>query len=243
MPWYLAHGREQIGPVEDADFEVLVSTGHVTADTLVWREGMDAWEPYRNVVALAAGERLPQPGYTCSVCRKVFPADDVIELQGTTVCAQCKPIVVQQIEAGVRVAGTMTYAGFWIRVGAKLLDQIFLTIVNFVLQGIVTVLGLMLGETAGILLSVFVSFAMIAIQVAYTTYFLGRFGATLGKMVCGLRVVTAEGEPITYLRAFGRHFADMLSGLTLGIGYIMVAFDDQKRALHDYICNTRVIRT
>jgi len=243
MPWYLAHGRQQIGPVEDADFEVLVSTGHVTADTLVWREGMEAWEPYRAVVALAAGERLPQPGYTCAVCHKVFPADDVIELQGTTVCAVCKPIVVQQIEAGVRVVGTMAYAGFWIRFAAKLLDQILLMAVNFALQGIAAALGLLLGEIVSVLLSLFVTFAMLAIQVGYTTYFLGRFGATLGKMVCGLRVVTAEGEPLTYLRAFGRHFADMLSGLTLGVGYIMVAFDDQKRALHDYICNTRVIRT
>ena len=38
-------------------------------------------------------------------------------------------------------------------------------------------------------------------------------------------------------------FAEMLSSLTLGIGYIMVAFDDEKRGLHDRdICDTRVVR-
>jgi uncharacterized RDD family membrane protein YckC len=40
----------------------------------------------------------------------------------------------------------------------------------------------------------------------------------------------------------GRHFAEMLSGILLGIGYLMIAFDDEKRALHDRICDTRVIK-
>jgi len=47
---------------------------------------------------------------------------------------------------------------------------------------------------------------------------------------------------VTYLRAFARHFAEFLSGIILGIGYLMVAFDREKRALHDHICNTRVIK-
>jgi hypothetical protein len=34
----------------------------------------------------------------------------------------------------------------------------------------------------------------------------------------------------------------LLSSLTLAIGYIMAAFDDEKRSLHDRICDTRVIR-
>jgi uncharacterized RDD family membrane protein YckC len=39
----------------------------------------------------------------------------------------------------------------------------------------------------------------------------------------------------------GRFSAEILSGLIFYIGYIMVAFDSEKRALHDRICNTRVI--
>jgi uncharacterized RDD family membrane protein YckC len=61
-------------------------------------------------------------------------------------------------------------------------------------------------------------------------------------MVLGLKVVTANGGLISVGRAFGRYFAQILSGLILGIGYIMAAFDEQKRALHDHICGTRVIR-
>jgi uncharacterized RDD family membrane protein YckC len=71
---------------------------------------------------------------------------------------------------------------------------------------------------------------------------LGRFGATLGKMACGLQVVTPYIDKITYMRALGRFFAEMVSYIILGIGYIMAAFDDEKRALHDRICSTRVVK-
>jgi uncharacterized RDD family membrane protein YckC len=43
-------------------------------------------------------------------------------------------------------------------------------------------------------------------------------------------------------RAFGRYFGKLLSAIILGIGYIMAAFDSEKRALHDMICDTRVIK-
>ncbi len=39
----------------------------------------------------------------------------------------------------------------------------------------------------------------------------------------------------------GRYFANTLSGMTLGVGYVLIVFDDQKRALHDYICDTRIV--
>ena len=87
-----------------------------------------------------------------------------------------------------------------------------------------------------------VMFLQISIGAVYTTWLLGRYGATVGKMACRLKVVTADGNKISYLRALGRHFAEWISGMILLVGYIMAAFDGQKRALHDHICNTRVIR-
>ena len=45
------------------------------------------------------------------------------------------------------------------------------------------------------------------------------------------------------IRAIGRYFAAMLSSLILCIGYLLIAFDAEKRALHDMICDTRVIKT
>jgi uncharacterized RDD family membrane protein YckC len=69
----------------------------------------------------------------------------------------------------------------------------------------------------------------------------GKFAATPGKMACGLKVIMSDGSQVTYWRALGRHFAKVLSVLILYIGYIMVAFDEEKRGLHDRICDTRVI--
>ena len=82
----------------------------------------------------------------------------------------------------------------------------------------------------------------IGVAAAYTTWFLGKYAATPGKMALGLKVITADGGKVSYLKAFGRYFAEIVSGIILNIGYIMAAFDDEKRALHDRICNTRVVK-
>ena len=79
------------------------------------------------------------------------------------------------------------------------------------------------------------------IQFAYNIYFVGKYGATPGKMACKLKIVTQYGEPVSYGRATGRCFAEILSGMVCYIGYIMAGFDKEKRALHDHICSTRVV--
>jgi uncharacterized RDD family membrane protein YckC len=81
-----------------------------------------------------------------------------------------------------------------------------------------------------------------AIQFGYGIFFLGRFAATPGKMAIGAKVVREDGSRIGYGLATGRVFAEMISGLILLIGYIMAAFDEEKRTLHDRICSTRVVR-
>jgi uncharacterized RDD family membrane protein YckC len=60
-------------------------------------------------------------------------------------------------------------------------------------------------------------------------------------MACRIKVVTAEGGQVSYLRAFGRYWAKGVSAIICLAGYIMAAFDDEKRALHDRMCNTRVV--
>ena len=68
-----------------------------------------------------------------------------------------------------------------------------------------------------------------------------RYGATLGKRALGLRVITERGGPISLSLDTVRYLAQLVSSATLSIGYIMAAFDPEKRALHDRICNTRVV--
>ena len=60
-------------------------------------------------------------------------------------------------------------------------------------------------------------------------------------MLLRLKVVRPDGSSLTYWRAFGRYWATLVSYFTCYIGYVIAAFDDEKRALHDHICSTRVI--
>jgi uncharacterized RDD family membrane protein YckC len=82
-----------------------------------------------------------------------------------------------------------------------------------------------------------------AITAAYFTFFVGALAASPGKLALGLKVVRPDGSAVGYGRALGRYFAGILSWMILFIGYIMVAFDSEKRGLHDMICDTRVIKT
>ena len=106
-----------------------------------------------------------------------------------------------------------------------------------------TVLGIILGQPAVFAqaMSLLVRLFFLAVFTVYSTFFLGKFGATPGKMVFKLAVVDSSGGKISYGRAFGRSCAEVLSQMICSIGYIIAAFDDEKRALHDHICNTRVI--
>ena len=97
-------------------------------------------------------------------------------------------------------------------------------------------------DTIAPFMMLFMQFGLIAVQIGYQTFFVGKFGATPGKMACGLKIVRSDGSPISYGRAAGRAFGELLSAWTCYIGYLMVCFDSQKRALHDHMCDTRVVR-
>ena len=62
-------------------------------------------------------------------------------------------------------------------------------------------------------------------------------------MAMGLRVVTSQGQRLSFMNATGRYFAKFISAIILGIGFIMIAFTDKKRGLHDIIADTLVIKT
>ena len=243
MEWFYSDSRQRLGPVDEPEFRALLTEGRVTADTLVWRSGMPGWQSYGQAAGTFADESYPEPKLACSHCWDAFPADEVIVLDTTRVCGPCKPIAIQRIREGVRWAATLEYAGFWIRVGAKLLDGLLLFAVNMVLGALTALVGVVGGEIAEVIATVAILPFQLALPIAYQTYLVGRYGATLGKMVCGLRVVRSEGQSLTYLRAFGRCFAEYVSAFTLYIGYLIAAFDDQKRTLHDHLCDTRVVRT
>lgn len=180
-------------------------------------------------------ERVMTGTSRCSECGLVFREDELIRFGDSLVCAGCKPLFVQKLREGVAISGEMVYGGFWIRFGAKIIDGIILGVINFLLS----FAGGLIGGRGG---GIFANVLSWALSLAYTIYFLGAYSATPGKMACGLKVMRPDGERISYGRACGRFFAELLSSVILGIGYIMAAFDEEKRALHDRICDTRVVK-
>jgi uncharacterized RDD family membrane protein YckC len=78
--------------------------------------------------------------------------------------------------------------------------------------------------------------------LTYAGYFTGTTGQTLGKIATGLRVVDAGGRPPGYLRAFVRAALGSLGVLAAGAGLIPMLLDPARRALHDRVVKTRVVK-
>jgi uncharacterized RDD family membrane protein YckC len=78
--------------------------------------------------------------------------------------------------------------------------------------------------------------------LTYAGYFTGTTGQTLGKIATGLRVVDAGGRPPGYLRAFLRAALGSLGVLAAGAGLIPMLLDPARRALHDRVAKTRVVK-
>lgn len=144
------------------------------------------------------------------------------------------PIPTVQIseEAVVAVSSVdLSPAGFWIRLGAFVIDAAFLFAADVFLI-----------YSAGVHMSLLTRLATMLISILYFSLTTGAWGQSFGKMLAGIVVVRDEDSgPIGYRRAFARALARIVSGVLLGIGYIVAAFTPRKRALHDYIADTRVV--
>lgn len=252
MSWYYANGSERIGPLADAEWEAALSSGAVQADTLVWRDGMTDWLPYRQVAGPVRPAGMPPPpgvagGVVCVECGRSLPPSEVVQIEGRFVCGPCKPLLVQKLKEGIALPGMLHYAGFWIRFGAKVIDWIILYVLNLLFAiplTMISSLGAEPGQPPGAAQFIgmgLVILVQIVVGIAYNVFFVGKYAATPGKMACGIRIVRPEGSRLTYGRATGRYFAEWVSGMTLFIGYIMAAFDEEKQALHDRIADTRVV--
>jgi uncharacterized RDD family membrane protein YckC len=241
--WYYALDRQQLGPVSEEEMDRLAASGTIRGNTLVWHAGMPGWEPYN---AARGPEANAGPLGFCSQCSASQPFSEMVRFGDDWVCAACKEPFTQRLRETGLVAQKFRYAGFWIRVLAKLIDSAILIAVYMPVSYLTSP---MLLRTAGsgtltpgfFLLEGGLLLFQIVGSGAYDIFFVWKYSATPGKMICGKKIVTAEGGRLTLGRATGRYFANYLSSLILGMGYLMVAFDDEKRALHDRICDTRVV--
>ncbi len=142
------------------------------------------------------------------------------------------------------------YGGFWIRLVAYLIDGILNNIIG-VIVGVV--LGIIVGLSStsaateltpsnvfmlriiSFILSIFTTWLYFALFQS------SKYMATPGKMLFGLIVVDKEYNRLSFAKATGRFFATLVSTIILFIGFIMAAFTNKKRALHDMMAGTYVI--
>jgi hypothetical protein len=116
MNWYYAENNERRGPVDGPAFDALIRAGRVRPDSLVWREGMAAWQSLAESGYTPAGApgaapppaaALPPEMGVCSESGRVLPRSELVEIEGRLVSAEYKNIVLQRIREGVSSGGAV----------------------------------------------------------------------------------------------------------------------------------------
>ena len=267
MNWFYALNNQQTGPVSDDELVRLVQTGVISGQTLIWHSGLANWQTYDAVRAAAGVGAAPaavlEPGLTaCSQCSRAFPDDEIVRVSGYDTCAACKPVLIEKLRQGL-LSGSGSgsarpFAGFGIRLGAAILDGVILIPVFIVVYVGYFFLfrssftppqantppdlhSVLMTQAWGMLFGL----GLAVVQGAYSAFCVSRFGGTPGKRICELRVVRGGGGPVTFWRAYARYGAKTLCRLIPLIGILIdtmfIWFDPEKRALHDQMCDTRVI--
>lgn len=165
-----------------------------------------------------------------------------------TFCFQCGAALEHSEDAKPRAADVsappktyapeirdFSYAGFWKRFVAWIIDGIILIVINI---PITFLLSFMLGPWQGSI-SWIVSFTISLLYYAFQES--SVYQATLGKRALGIVVTDMEGKRISFGRAAARELAKYISALVLGIGFLIIGFTEKKQGLHDIIVGCLVI--
>jgi uncharacterized RDD family membrane protein YckC len=130
--------------------------------------------------------------------------------------------------------GSTTYelASFGSRFVAAIIDDLILLIASFVIAALLLPF---LTDISSLLIG-------IALNAGYYAWFwTQREGQTPGKRIMNIRVVKADGMPMTVSDALLRVFGYYVSRMTLGLGYLWALFDANNQAWHDKMANTYVV--
>lgn len=142
------------------------------------------------------------------------------------------------------------YATFWERFGAFIIDSVIVTVIGIVVGAVFGgFMGGYMGARGaspeeisnaavlpGYIIGMFINF------IYYTAMESSARQATFGKSAVGLIVTDLNGNRISFGQATGRYLGKIISGLMLGIGYIIIGFTDRKQGLHDIMAQTLVVR-
>ena len=162
---------------------------------------------------------------------------------------------------GHPAGGPWRLASWWSRVGAAVIDGIVIGVMALVLiiaVGAIAGTGFLLSDLAGIiglLLGILIGgTAFTVAALLYAPLMMAKTnGRTLGRMVTGIRVVRANGKPMDFGWAFLREvvvkgllFGTVINAVTFGLASLLDVlwplWDEENRALHDFVVDTRVIK-
>ena len=208
-------------------------------------------------------QEAPVETIACSQCGQALAHSDLVQIAGNWVCADCKPAFLSRVMASGAAGASPSawrYGGFWIRFGARFIDGLIFMVPIVIFAALFIPNLIRAGRQAGNPVSApnpalaafgFITFFLVFFLLGgcYEVLMLKYRSGTLGKMACGLRVIRSDGRGLSWGVCFGRFF--MWNVVTSGIPYInsvfmlvsaiMLGVDDEKRALHDRVCDTRVI--
>lgn len=242
--FYLDSSGSQFGPCNAAELREALRHGRATTASLAWRDGLDGWQPI--------GSLAQELGLAITTPPPAPPTTQATPLPPTAPApapADADPYRAPASLEMERVDSTdIVYAGFLRRLAAYFLDSLIIlvptSIVGAMLSGPTplptadpweTFRAAMLAQGPQQLLWLLVTPLYYALQESSAAQ------ATLGKRAMRIKVTDREGKRLSFGHALGRWFAAALSYLTLYIGFLMAAFTDQKRALHDMVAGTLVV--
>lgn len=263
--WFYLDRDKEVGPVSDEAILHRISTGQMPPTGMVWRPGLTRWTPYEDVHAAdlaegsghapgskpdsRAGKRTgtfkvwmrpsDDRGGTarCHVCLKHFPREQMMYYQDRWICQICRPDFFQNLsQLGVHFRAVRRAVGRlpW-RFGAWVIDALLYLL-------FVKTVWIILARTEVIEPSYFFAPRFLLAEffggIVWSTFFVWIGGTTPGKWALHLRVVTAgEDERAGFAAAFKR-----ACGSCIPFSFLVAFFNPERRALHDYLAGTRVIR-
>jgi uncharacterized RDD family membrane protein YckC len=123
-------------------------------------------------------------------------------------------------------ASTLPRVGFWLRLGASVIDAI------------------LVGIVCGFISSFWRNFgnAYLFWFAVYCVTMWATKGTTIGGIIFGLKVVRLDDRPVEWGVAVVRALGGFLSLFAAGLGFIWVSFDDERQSWHDKIAGTTIVR-
>jgi uncharacterized RDD family membrane protein YckC len=155
-----------------------------------------------------------------------------------------------------RPAPTFYAAGFWRRLGGALVDSAIILTVGLILSWLAgQIAGVHLPESrhygVDFWLDLLLSsdpalLGMLGLVVAtaaiYAAIFQIAWAATPGMRMLGLNIIDLYGDPPSVLRSIARTAGYLASAVTLGLGFLWIGFDRERRGLHDWLSGTHVVK-